>query len=213
MVNRHFQWQACLWFCWPDGVGRRLPGLTSINAPARTARSRFRMCRVRARSGCWTSRWLRLGRKHPLPAPAQTVKAPSLPATPGMPAADSALQAMTGAMQQRMLVAEGLTVASSVKVQVAEYYMTEGKLPSSNAMLGLPPAKEYVRNAMIGLEVQADGVDCGEVQREVRGEERRTAAEARCVEDAHGDGVVVLVTQLQGYCHLGAGCRYTGRGK
>ncbi|MDO8331512.1 MAG: pilin [Fluviicoccus sp.] len=149
----------------------------------------------------------------PADAPVLTGKTPPLPTAPGMPAADSALQAMSGAMLQRMLVAEGLTVASSVKVQVAEYYMTEGKLPSSNAMLGLPHAKEYVRNAIIGLEVQTDGTIVVKYNEKsgVKNGELRLKPD---VSKMHmGIAWLCLSPSFRDIATWAPGCRYTGSGK
>ena len=60
-------------------------------------------------------------------------------------------------MLARARIMEGMLVAQSVKLQITEFYMTNGRLPSSNAMLGLPPARDYVRNAITGLEVMTGG--------------------------------------------------------
>ncbi len=62
------------------------------------------------------------------------------------------------AYQARAHISEGLMVASQVKLAVAEYYASNGKLPSSNKELDLPEAREYQRNAIKALAVTKGGV-------------------------------------------------------
>ena len=55
-------------------------------------------------------------------------------------------------------ISEGLTLASGVKNHVAGYYQDKGKLPSSNADVGLPPAGQFVGASVAGLEITERGV-------------------------------------------------------
>lgn len=62
------------------------------------------------------------------------------------------------AYQARAHIAEGIMVASQVKLAVAEFYASEGRLPASNHDLDLPPPSEYQRNAIKALAVSGGGV-------------------------------------------------------
>lgn len=94
------------------------------------------------------------GSARPVQAKVDTPAPPSAkPAT----APEIAVSANT-TLPQRAAIAEGMALLGMVKVQLAEYYQSEGRFPASNAALGLPPANQYVRHAVVGVEVRPMGV-------------------------------------------------------
>jgi membrane-associated HD superfamily phosphohydrolase len=52
---------------------------------------------------------------------------------------------------------QGLQTASMLKVQVAEFYMSEGQFPNSNQQLRLPPANSYATDTIKSVGVSKDG--------------------------------------------------------
>lgn len=58
----------------------------------------------------------------------------------------------------RAKVTEGLSLASSAKTGVSEYWASEGQLPSANASVGLPAASSINGNAVRSVSVGGSGV-------------------------------------------------------
>jgi type IV pilus assembly protein PilA len=58
----------------------------------------------------------------------------------------------------RAKMAEGLSLASSAKTAVAEYFAGKGTLPTTNVMAGLPAAASINGNAIRQVTVGANGV-------------------------------------------------------
>lgn len=60
--------------------------------------------------------------------------------------------------RQRALVAEDFAkAAGSMKVAIAEYYMSTGKLPTSNKQSGLPDPEDYRGHTLLRATVRLDG--------------------------------------------------------
>lgn len=55
-------------------------------------------------------------------------------------------------------ISQGLSLASSVRVQVAMHYQQTGKLPSSNAEIDLPPPEQFVSESISQMEITEGGV-------------------------------------------------------
>jgi hypothetical protein len=58
-----------------------------------------------------------------------------------------------------LMRADFAQAAGSVKVAVAEYYASLGKMPQSNAEAGLPAPDEYRGQTLKSVSVAADGID------------------------------------------------------
>lgn len=57
----------------------------------------------------------------------------------------------------RAKIAEGLSLGSSAKTAVAEFWASEGRMPSANASVGLPAAASIAGNAIRSVAVGAGG--------------------------------------------------------
>ena len=57
----------------------------------------------------------------------------------------------------RAQVAEGLSMASSIKTAISEYYSTHGKYPSNNTALGIDSAFDIKGSYVNAIKVRADG--------------------------------------------------------
>ena len=69
-------------------------------------------------------------------------------------------QSTTDLDRASSLIREDFAKASgSVKVAVAEYYVSLGKMPQSNAEAGLPAPNEYRGQTLKSVSVAADGID------------------------------------------------------
>ena len=55
-------------------------------------------------------------------------------------------------------VAEGLALATSIKHEVAYFYVENGRFPSSNKELGLPGPEQFVGQSLTRLAISAGGV-------------------------------------------------------
>lgn len=53
----------------------------------------------------------------------------------------------------RAKVSEGLSLANSVLLAIAEYYQTNSELPTSNPQAGLPPSTDYATDFVEEIEV------------------------------------------------------------
>ena len=58
---------------------------------------------------------------------------------------------------KRAHVSEGLTLGSSAKTGIAEYYESQGMFPNNNSLAGLPPSNEIVGNAVKSINVESTG--------------------------------------------------------
>ena len=58
---------------------------------------------------------------------------------------------------KRTHVSEGLSLAAAAKASVAEYYASEGGLPTNNTAAGLAQSQSITGNAVYGVAVGADG--------------------------------------------------------
>ncbi len=58
----------------------------------------------------------------------------------------------------RAKVTEGLSLASAAKTAVAEYYATNGSLPTSNALAGMPSAASITGNSVKSVTVGTAGL-------------------------------------------------------
>jgi hypothetical protein len=58
---------------------------------------------------------------------------------------------------RRGMAAQALASASMVKVQLAEYYMTEGRWPKNGAEAGIASAAEYGGGGVSGIDVGDEG--------------------------------------------------------
>jgi len=58
---------------------------------------------------------------------------------------------------KRSHVAEGLTMATSAKIGVVEYYEADAQMPSNNFLAGLPAPASITGNAVKSIEI-VDGV-------------------------------------------------------
>src|SRR5581483_1482349 len=57
----------------------------------------------------------------------------------------------------RTKVAEGLSLAGRMKPAISEFYLSQGRLPSSNASAGLPAATSYAANFVSSIDVGTAG--------------------------------------------------------
>ncbi len=58
----------------------------------------------------------------------------------------------------RAKVSEGLALAAPAKTGVAEFYVSEGDLPTSNTLAGIAPAGEIIGDYVLSVEVGTSGV-------------------------------------------------------
>ncbi len=72
-------------------------------------------------------------------------------------------------------IADGLNVASRIKVMIVEYYLSEGVWPASNKALGMPAPDAYASTSLKSMAVaekgkivltynEASGLDGGQIQ-------------------------------------------------
>jgi len=66
---------------------------------------------------------------------------------------------LAGAADEKSQLIRGdfAAAAGSMKTAIAEYYMTNGKMPASNADMGLPAADQYRGKSLKSATVTADG--------------------------------------------------------
>ncbi|WP_165391299.1 pilin [Fluviicoccus keumensis] len=131
-------------------------------------------------------------------------------AKPAVPVPVAVAPAVTTTPPQRAAIAEGMALLAPVKVQLVEYYQSQGRFPASNAALGLPPANQYVRRAVIGLEVRPKGVLLVRFngQSGVEGGEVRLQAD---VSKPHmGLGWECTTPSFRDIAEWAGSCRYTG---
>lgn len=55
-------------------------------------------------------------------------------------------------------ISQGLSLASGIKNQVIAYYEEQGKWPSSNEHIGLPPADQFRNESISGLTISEGGI-------------------------------------------------------
>jgi hypothetical protein len=64
---------------------------------------------------------------------------------------------LAGEMNRRGLANEALARASMVRVQLTEYYMSEGRWPENGAEAGIAPAAEFAGGGVAGIDVERGG--------------------------------------------------------
>ncbi|MFK7824624.1 MAG: pilin [Oligoflexales bacterium] len=60
--------------------------------------------------------------------------------------------------KQAAYISEGIVQATRIKNHVMEYYMTTGKLPSTNNDLGIAPPEQFKSESLVSLEVSKGGI-------------------------------------------------------
>lgn len=111
---------------------------------------------------------------------------------------------------EMMALAQDLTVMSSLKVGVVEYYLSQGRWPNTNAEVGLPAPEQYHGSALQSAAVQPDGVIEMKFQR--RG--IQTPGVLRLIADASNEAMGVRWRcESPNYPDIGrllSACTYTG---